>query len=226
MVVADQSLSHRPDIRILAEVAVMIALASVLYMIKIFTLPQGGSITLGSMVPIFVLSLRRGPRVGVLAGIVFSFFVLYYEPFVYNPVQFLLDYPLAFGSLGLAGLFRRQPLAGVGAGISSRFVCHFLSGLVFFASFAPTGQSPALYSAIYNGSYLVPEFAISAGVIYLLVRRNILTVGMPTESSRVRTPPSASHNFAPLLWDGGQELVLPTLLCGMASFRAHTSSLC
>jgi thiamine transporter len=167
----------------------MVALASVLYIIKIFTLPQGGSITLGSMVPIFVLSLRRGPRVGVLAGIVFSFFVLYYEPFVYNPVQYLLDYPLAFGSLGLAGLFRSRPLIGVGVGISSRFICHFLSGLVFFASFAPTGESPALYSAIYNGSYLIPEFAISAAVIYLLLRRNILTIGMPSVSSRI-SPPS------------------------------------
>ena len=189
MGVPDQSISRRPNVRVLAEVAVMVALSSVLYIIKIFTLPQGGSITFGSMVPIFVLSLRRGPKVGILAGIVFSFFVLYYEPFVYNPVQYMFDYPLAFGSLGLAGLFRRRPLIGVGAGISSRFVCHFISGLVFFASFAPTGESPALYSAIYNGSYLIPEFAISAGVIYLLLKRNILTVGMPSESSRASPAP-------------------------------------
>jgi thiamine transporter len=174
----------RSDIRILAESAVMIALASVLYIIKIFTLPQGGSITLGSMVPILVLSLRRGPKVGVTAGIVFSFFVLYYEPFVYNPVQFLLDYPLAFGSLGLAGLFRSRPIVGVGTGIGARFICHFLSGLVFFASFAPAGESPALYSAIYNASYLIPEFAISAGVIILLGRRKILTVAMPGQPPR------------------------------------------
>ena len=180
--------SGRTDITILAEAAVMVALASVLYIIKIFTLPQGGSITMGSMVPIFVLSFRRGPKVGVMAGIVFSFFVLYYEPFVYNPIQFLLDYPLAFGSLGLAGLFRSQPLVGVGTGVGIRFVCHFLSGFVFFASFAPAGESPALYSAIYNASYLIPEFVISAGVIYLLQRRSVLAVGMPAQPARTLAP--------------------------------------
>ena len=184
----EPSTPRRTDIRVLAESAVMVALASVLYIIKIFTLPQGGSITLGSMVPILVLSFRRGPKVGVLAGIVFSFFVLYYEPFVYNPIQFLLDYPLAFGSLGLAGFFRRQPLVGVGTGIGARFVCHFLSGLVFFASFAPVGESPALYSAIYNASYLIPEFVISAGAIYLLQRRNVLIVVMPKQPSRPPAP--------------------------------------
>jgi thiamine transporter len=162
--------------RVLAEVALMIALASALYTIKVFTLPEGGSITLGSMIPIFLLALRRGPRVGIVAGVIFGFIVLYLEPFVVAPAQLLLDYPLAFGALGLAGFFRNRPLVGVGVGIFCRFVCHFLSGLVFFASYAPATQSPAVYSAIYNASYLVPEFAISAVVMYVLLKRGILTV--------------------------------------------------
>src|SRR3989442_5047806 len=56
-------------VRIITETIVMVALAGALYLIKIFTLPQGGSITLGSMVPIFLLALRRGPRIGIIGGV-------------------------------------------------------------------------------------------------------------------------------------------------------------
>lgn len=164
------------SVRVLAESIVMVALATVLYLITIYQLPQGGSVTLGSMVPILLVALRRGPKVGITSGMVFSIIVLYISPFIYNPFQFLLDYPLAFGSLGLAGFFKTRPLTGVGVGIGSRFVCHFLSGLIFFASYAPPGESPALYSAIYNAGYLIPELAISWAVIFVLLKRNILTV--------------------------------------------------
>jgi thiamine transporter len=162
--------------RVLAEAVAMIALATALYTIKIFTLPQGGSVTMGSMIPILLLAFRRGARVGVMAGAVFGILVLYLEPFVYNPVQFLLDYPLAFGSLGLAGFFKDKPMLGASVGIGARFVCHFFSGAIFFASFAPVGENPSLYSAIYNGSYLLPELAISAAVMWVLLKRNIINL--------------------------------------------------
>ena len=154
----------------------MIALSSVLHAIRIYTLPQGGSVTLGSMIPILLLSMRRGLKVGAAAGAVFGFVVLYEEPFIYNPLQVLLDYPIAFGALGLAGLLRREPIAGVGLGIAGRFFAHFLSGIIFFASFAPAGINPALYSAIYNGSYLGIEFGISAVMMFLLTKRRILEI--------------------------------------------------
>lgn len=170
----------------------MIALATVLNTIKVFTFPEGGSITMGAMVPLLFLALRRGARVGIFAGAVFGIIDLYFEYFVYNPIQFLLDYPFAFGALGLAGLVRNKTtndpahggkvgpaawaVVGVGAGILGRFVCHFLSGLIFFASYAPSGESPALYSAIYNASYLLPEFVISASVIFVLTNRGVLRI--------------------------------------------------
>ncbi len=163
-------------VRVFAEAVVMVALASALYLVKVFTLPQGGSVTLGSMIPILVLALRRGPKIAVASGVVFGIIVLYFEPFVYNPIQFLLDYPLAFGALGLAGFFRARAVIGVGVGIASRFLCHFVSGVVFFASFAPVGESPIVYSAVYNASYLIPEFAISASVMLVLLRRGILDI--------------------------------------------------
>jgi thiamine transporter len=104
--------------------------------------------------------------------------VLVEEPFIYHPVQFLLDYPLAFGALGLAGLFRKLPVVGVAVGIGGRFICHFISGLVFFATYAPAGMDPAVYSAIYNASYLVPELIVSEVVIFILVKRKILQLYM------------------------------------------------
>ncbi|MEM3151439.1 MAG: energy-coupled thiamine transporter ThiT [Candidatus Bathyarchaeia archaeon] len=65
---------------------------------------------------------------------------------------------------------------GVSIGIIGRFISHFISGIVFFASFAPEGMNPALYSAIYNGSYLIVEFIITVIIIYFLLKRKILTI--------------------------------------------------
>ena len=146
-----------------------------MYAIKIFTLPQGGSVTLGSMVPIFLLALRRGPRMGIIGGVAFGLIALLEDTssgaeIIFYPAQVILDYPLAFGSLGLAGFFRRIPILGVTVSVIARFCSHFVSGVLFFASFAPAGVSPFVYSALYNGGFLLPEFVITAVVMIGLVR--------------------------------------------------------
>jgi len=99
----------------IAEVAVFAALSAALYCLRPFSLPYGGAITAGSMVPIFWLSLRRGVKVGMLTGAIFGavaleidVLLLPYSP-ITNPVQVLVEYPLAFGLLGLTGLFRNPP---------------------------------------------------------------------------------------------------------------------
>ncbi|MEM2937159.1 MAG: energy-coupled thiamine transporter ThiT [Candidatus Bathyarchaeia archaeon] len=160
--------------RIIAEVVSFVALATVLSYIKVFSLPQGGSVTAGSMVPILWLALRRGPKIGLFAAIVYGLVQLAVEPFIVHPLQVLLDYPLAFGALGLAGFFRSRPFVGVNVGVWGRFIAHFISGVVFFASYAPEGMHPAAYSAIYNGSYILPELAISVYIVYLLQESKLL----------------------------------------------------
>lgn len=162
--------------RILSEAIVLVALAGALNFIKLYTLPQGGSITAGAMVPICWFALRRGLRWGIFAGVVFSFVVMLnpVDLYVVHPVQLLLDYPIAFGALGLAGAFRKYPLVGVGVAMLGRFISHFVSGVVFFSMFAPPGMSPFLYSAIYNGSYLTGEFIVTAVIMFLLVKRRAL----------------------------------------------------
>ena len=166
-------------IKLLAEIAVMVALSGALYAIKIFTLPQGGSITLASMVPIFLIALRRGPKWGIAAGVIFGLVALVEDistgaEVIIYPAQVILDYPLAFGLLGVAGFFRKMPLVGIVIGVVARFFSHFVSGILFFASFAPAGMSAYEYSAIYNGSFLLPELVITVAIMIGLIRMKAL----------------------------------------------------
>lgn len=156
--------------RLLAELAVGVALSAVLGLVKVYRLPQGGSITAGSMVPIFFLALRWGAWPGILAGIATGLVNYLIEPVFVHPVQFLLDYPVAFGALGIAGFFRSEPWFGVVLGGVGRFAAHFLSGVAFFAQYAPRGMSPAVYSALYNGSYMLPEVVVSVFLTVLVLR--------------------------------------------------------
>ena len=172
-----------PQTRILAEMVVFIALANVLYLISKFYLPflhlpQGGSITVASMVPLFWFALRRGLRWGVEAGIIYGLVHMALFGGLYYPLQVLLDYPLAFGALGLAGAFQKKPLVGVGIGMLGRFICHFISGAVFFGQYAWEGWNVIAYSAAYNATYLVPEFIVSAIIIASLLKTNMLKIYM------------------------------------------------
>jgi len=162
--------------KILAEIVVFVSLATVLSYIKIFSLPQGGSVTAASMVPILWLALRRGPKVGLFAATLYGVVQFALGPYIFHPAQVLLDYPVAFGLLGVAGFFQKRPFIGVTLGIVGRFVAHFFSGIIFFAIYAPKGMHPAIYSAVYNGGYLLVELVISVYVIYLLRKSKVLKI--------------------------------------------------
>jgi thiamine transporter len=166
--------------RVLAEIIIFVALATALSFVIVYVMPQGGSITAGSMVPLIWLSLRRGPKIGVAAGLLYGliqFAVLpYIAPTPYAVVQVLLDYPFAFGVLGLAGLFKKQPLVGASVTISLRFVMHFISGVVYWAPAYAAELNPLVYSAVYNGSYLIPELVVSGIIIYALQKSKVLNV--------------------------------------------------
>lgn len=177
---------NRSRLSVLVEVAVMIALYVVLSQIRIFTMPQGGSVTAGSMIPLLLVGLRHGTRWGIVAGVAAGLLDYMLKPFFVHPIQVLLDYPLAFGALGLAGLAAGQKgwtaaVAGSLA-IAGRFVAHLLSGVVFFAEYAGEAN-PWVYSAIYNGSYLLPEMLISAVLLVLLLPA--LRRALPTQLGSV-----------------------------------------
>lgn len=147
---------NKERLNALVEGGVLIGLALALSFVKLFQFPNGGSVTAGSMIPILIFAMRRGPLFGIGAGVVYGILQLVIEPFVVHPVQVLLDYPVAFGLLGLAGFFPNRPVIGTCLGIFGRFLAHFVSGVVFFASYAGD-KSPWLYSMLYNGTYLLPE---------------------------------------------------------------------
>ncbi|HEX5912349.1 MAG TPA: energy-coupled thiamine transporter ThiT [Rubrobacter sp.] len=160
------------DTRVLTEAALAVALSFVLGLIVLFKMPYGGSVSL-EMIPLILLALRQGWKVGVVAGAVYGLLDLAIDPYVVHPVQFILDYPLAFGALGLAGLFKptvRGAILGTTVAVLARFACHFLSGVVFFASVAPEGWNPYLYSAAYNAAYLAPSLGIALVVTVVLLK--------------------------------------------------------
>lgn len=162
----------------LVEAGIMIALAIILDRIKIYGAPQGGSVTAGSMIPIFLFAFRWGLGPGVIAGALFGILQLILGGWVFSPAQAVLEYPVAFGFLGLAGIFSGKVykedengiigiVAGVLLGVATRFVCHLLAGVIFFSEYAGS-QNPWIYSLIYQASYLVPEFVISAVILSLI----------------------------------------------------------
>lgn len=143
--------------------AVAMTLAVVVSFFPIADLPFGGSITLFRMFFLSFIGYLYGTRVGVLTGIAYGFLDLLLKPYVVHPVQLLLDYPIAFGCLGLSGLFCRQKygmIKGYIVGVLGRFVCHFLTGIIFFSVYAG-GQNVLAYSAIYNSSYIWPEAIVT-----------------------------------------------------------------
>jgi thiamine transporter len=160
--------------KVLAEIAIFTGLATALSLIVIYVMPQGGSITLASMVPIIWLALRRGPKIGIATGILYGIIQFMLLPYAIDPIQVLLDYPLAFAVLGLAGFFPTRPVVGAALGIAGRFLMHFIAGAVYWAPIYAPNLDPIAYSTAYNGSYLLPELVISGIILYLLQRSRIL----------------------------------------------------
>ncbi|MHB8128103.1 MAG: energy-coupled thiamine transporter ThiT [Mobilitalea sp.] len=158
------------QVKQLAFSAMAVTLAVVTSFIQFAKLPYGGSITLFSMLFICLIGYLYGTKAGILTGIAYGFLSLILGPTILHPIQLLLDYPIAFGCLGLTGIFSNSKfgmLKGYALGVFGRFVCHFLSGYFFFRMYTPEGMNPILYSLGYNATYIVPE-AIATILILLI----------------------------------------------------------
>ncbi len=167
---------------IITNVGVALALGTVLKMIKFFQLPNGGSATLGSMVPILLIALFYGSEIGLLTGLLFGLLDFILGPYILHPVQVLFDYPLAFAALGIAGFFKDksklQMLFGVVLAIAARFLFHFISGIIFYGSYAEPGQSAAAYSFLYNLSYIGPEAVLCILILAVLPIKQLYTTAI------------------------------------------------
>lgn len=150
--------------------AMAMALATVTSMIKLFEAPMGGSVTLCSMLFIALIGYWYGPKAGILTGVAYGILQLIIDPYILTLPQMLVDYPFAFGALGMSGFFsgsRYGLQKGYLLGILGRWVFAFLSGYIFFYYYAWEGWNPAVYSAVYNLSYIGIEGAITLVLISL-----------------------------------------------------------
>ena len=162
--------SKKLTVKQLAFCAVSIALGTVLSYIKVFSFPTGGSITLLSMLIICLPGYWFGVGAGIMTGVAYGVLQMLIDPYILFPMQLVMDYLLAFGALGLAGLFARKMhglIPGYITGILGRYVFAVLSGWIFFGMYAWEGWNPLLYSMVYNGIYIFAE-AIVTIVILLL----------------------------------------------------------
>lgn len=151
--------------------AMAMALAMLLSNIKLLDLFAGGSATLCSMFFITLIGYFYGTGAGLLTGLAYGLLQFVIDPVFYTLPQLLVDYPLAFGALGLSGLFHNKKWGlqiGYVVGILGRLFFSWLSGVLFFASYAESYQMlPALYSFLYNGSYIGAEGVITLIIISL-----------------------------------------------------------
>jgi len=155
------------ETKILAEGTIVIALTVILKDVlpPIYKFPQAGSVSLAGMVPLLWFSLRRDLRSGLEAGAIYGLVNMVLPgSYIVDPVQALLDYPIAFAALGLASAIKKY------------FLAHFASGVWFFGQYAPEGMDPELYSAIYNGSYLLVELIMSTIIMYIVIKRRLLQI--------------------------------------------------
>ena len=172
----------------MTEVAIFSALALLLDLVSGFVFsriwPQGGSISI-AMVPVFLMAYRWGIKGGMVTGLLLGLLQIATGlAFLATPLQGFIEYFLAFTAVGISGLFMNKfmnnrkegkrlkadiyAVSGMLLGSFLRFLCHFTAGIVFFGEYAPEGQPIVLYSLIYNGTYMLISFILSAVVVMVL----------------------------------------------------------
>jgi putative proton-coupled thiamine transporter YuaJ len=161
--------------------SISIAMAFALSYLTVIRLPSGGSITVASLLPIIVYSYMFGARKGVLVGLIYSLLQFIQAPWFLHPVQFLLDYPVAFSAIGLAGVFKErnafsgkpiwQFIAGCILGAILRYAAHLVSGIFVFGSGDPENYSAVAWSFMYN-AFVFADIAV------------VLIAGAPMFSSK------------------------------------------
>ena len=157
--------------------ALLVALAYVLSFVKLFEMPQGGAVTLFSMLPIVLLGYVLGTRWGLLGGAVLGLLNLLMGGYVIHPVQLFLDYILGFAAMGLSGLVRDKKnglTLGYLVGIMGRYTCSVISGVVFFGEYAPENFNALTWSLWYNITYIAVEGILTIIVINIPAVRNLI----------------------------------------------------
>lgn len=159
------------DTKTIVACALLVALSIVLNQLVLWRMPQGGSVSVLGMLPIVICAYLFGTGPAVMTGMCVGMIDLIFNPYVIHPVQLLLDYPLAYGAIGFAGLlFIKKKDSIIPAyllGVFCRYICAVLSGIIFFGAYAPEGFNAFTWSIYYNMTYLAVEAALT--VVVLLI---------------------------------------------------------
>lgn len=192
------------NVRSLAYAGILTAMSFALSYIKLWDMPYGGSVTLVSTLPLMLYSYLFGTKKGVFVGFIYGALQAVQDPWIIHPAQFLLDYPIAFSAIGLAGILggnnhvKKLPQLhfAIGALIAGtmRFICHTLSGVFAFEAYA-SGKNVWAYSLAYN-SYVFIDIAlvIIAGVLVLSSKSFIATVSHLSKNDTSQTKENTNVN--------------------------------
>ena len=175
----------------LTECAIMLALSFALSCAKLFEMPMGGSVTIASMLPVMLISIKYGISVGLATSFTYSLTQMlqalasanvfpYCETAGTLVLCILFDYIVPFTLLGLAGLFHKLKITkntelnvyiGIVSTVVLRFICHFVTGVVIWGQWAPDGMGKYLYSFLYNAGFLSLDFLICIVCAVLIFRK-------------------------------------------------------
>lgn len=185
-------LTKKQKIRRLAETAIMLALATILSELAVVKFPFGGSVTIFSQVPMVAISYRYGVKWGVFSGLAMGIIQMLFGlgnfAYVSGVVAYLVlifaDYIIAFGALGLGGMFKnkvKNPALSIALGAATvsviRFLCHFISGVTIWGDYSGGAKAVWEYSLTYNGGYMLPELIIT--VIGCVILASIFDLTSP-----------------------------------------------
>ena len=169
----------------MVECAMLVALAFALSWVTLWKMPMGGSVTLASMLPIMLVGIKYGPKIGLGTAFVYSLTQLAQAliqgdvfPYCQSRAMIVLcalfDYVVPFTVLGASGIFAEKgkfgAYIGMIAAVAIRFICHFVTGVAIWGQWAPEGMGKMLYSLVYNGSFLSADFAICIAVAIPLLQ--------------------------------------------------------
>lgn len=192
----------------LCESAVMIALATILSLIKLADLPAGGSITPASMLPILIIAYRHGTLWGFLTGTVHGVMQFLLGSSVLSYVSgaasvaavIILDYFLAFAFIGLGGLFRKVKDQKMGLAMGAlaasivRYLCHVISGATVWAGLSIPTASALSYSLVYNATYMIPE------ALVLMAASFYIASGIDFRPHRISPIRTEKKSFPAVFW--------------------------
>jgi len=163
------------SLKTLTYTGLALSIAFMLSYLRLFPMPQGGSVSPLSMFFVSIIGFWFGPAIGLVSGISFGLLQVVQGAWVIHPIQFLLDYPLAFGMLGLSGFFYKMKgglYIGFIVACLGRFAMATLSGWIYWIGLDTPGSLWA--SMVYNGSYIFTEMGITLVIILIPAVRHAL----------------------------------------------------